>query len=336
MCLFGVATAGAQSPALAANERFDLLAQQITEVRVRVTTAFSTGRRAAAARHQGKFFADQIEIFADKDLLVASGNVVFANQEGRIAAERAEFDAQEADRHVLRRQGHHAARRRPPIHVSSATSRPTCISGARPSSDGDRRYRISSGGFTTCVQPTPRWELFTDTVVAEPQRLRGRDQHRAAREGCARVLCRGCITRSRTTTVQPDSCCRPTAAPRWPAIRATPSSGRSDAVMTPPSFTTGLPRPGRARAQSTACCRRRAVGRQRSGAHRIDQHETEFTDDGQTSVLPATKSFEVSGNTNHSISRNVRARARLEYFLERDHPAALLPGCLQGDPEQPP
>ncbi len=41
---------------------------------------------------QGKFFADQIELFGDKDLLVASGNVVFANQEGRLAAERVEFD----------------------------------------------------------------------------------------------------------------------------------------------------------------------------------------------------------------------------------------------------
>jgi len=41
---------------------------------------------------QGKFFADQIELFADKDLLVATGNVVFANAEGRLAAEKAEFD----------------------------------------------------------------------------------------------------------------------------------------------------------------------------------------------------------------------------------------------------
>ena len=41
---------------------------------------------------QGKFFADQIELFGDKDLLVASGNVVFANAEGRLAAEKAEFD----------------------------------------------------------------------------------------------------------------------------------------------------------------------------------------------------------------------------------------------------
>jgi LPS-assembly protein len=48
--------------------------------------------------------------------------------------------------------------------------------------------------------------------------------------------------------------------------------------------------------------------------YRIDQNEHEYTDNGQTSVLPATKSYEVTGTMNYAISRNVRARARLEYF----------------------
>src|SRR4029079_18890498 len=30
---------------------------------------------------------------------------------------------------------------------------------------GPRKYRIVNGGFTTCVQPTPRWELHADTVI---------------------------------------------------------------------------------------------------------------------------------------------------------------------------
>src|SRR5688572_65087 len=40
-----------------------------------------------------KFFADEIDIFTDPNLrLVASGNVVFTNPEGRLAAERVEFN----------------------------------------------------------------------------------------------------------------------------------------------------------------------------------------------------------------------------------------------------
>ncbi len=27
------------------------------------------------------------------------------------------------------------------------------------------KYKITKGGFTTCVQPTPRWRLTSDTIV---------------------------------------------------------------------------------------------------------------------------------------------------------------------------
>src|SRR4029079_15686651 len=30
---------------------------------------------------------------------------------------------------------------------------------------GPRKYKISNGGFTKCVQPTPRWDLHADTIV---------------------------------------------------------------------------------------------------------------------------------------------------------------------------
>ena len=50
--------------------------------------------------------------------------------------------------------------------------------------------------------------------------------------------------------------------------------------------------------------------------YRLDQNEHEYTDNGQTTTLPATKSFELTGNMNHAISRNVRARARLDYFSD--------------------
>jgi len=30
---------------------------------------------------------------------------------------------------------------------------------------GPKKYKITNGGFTTCVQPTPRWELHAGTVV---------------------------------------------------------------------------------------------------------------------------------------------------------------------------
>ena len=30
---------------------------------------------------------------------------------------------------------------------------------------GEQKYKITRGGFTTCVQPTPRWELTSRSVT---------------------------------------------------------------------------------------------------------------------------------------------------------------------------
>src|SRR3990172_1361530 len=37
--------------------------------------------------------------------------------------------------------------------------------GERVEKIGPKKYKITNGGFSTCVQPTPRWELSADTVI---------------------------------------------------------------------------------------------------------------------------------------------------------------------------
>jgi len=39
-----------------------------------------------------KFFADDVDLYVNTNKVVASGNVVFTNADGRISAERVEFD----------------------------------------------------------------------------------------------------------------------------------------------------------------------------------------------------------------------------------------------------
>ena len=41
-----------------------------------------------------QIYADQVDIFTDESRLVATGNVVFISSDGRIAAERVEFDTE--------------------------------------------------------------------------------------------------------------------------------------------------------------------------------------------------------------------------------------------------
>jgi LPS-assembly protein len=112
-----------------------------------------------------KFTADEIEIFTDTNKLQARGNVVFTNPEGRIAAERVEFDM---------------ATGVGTFHQASGimTLGPTADRAQFGNQDPDvyfygdtiekvsnRQYRISRGGFSTCVQPTPRWEVVSKSVT---------------------------------------------------------------------------------------------------------------------------------------------------------------------------
>ncbi len=48
--------------------------------------------------------------------------------------------------------------------------------------------------------------------------------------------------------------------------------------------------------------------------YRFSQQETQFTDNGVVTVLPESKSFQVLGSVVQSLGRNVRARARVDYF----------------------
>jgi lipopolysaccharide assembly outer membrane protein LptD (OstA) len=114
--------------------------------------------------NQTKFFAEQIDFFIDTSRLVASGNVVFQNSVGHIAAESVEFDLKNNTGTF------HVASGLMPIGSANRQqfgNQPADVYfwGNTIEKIGDQKYRISRGGFTTCVQPTPRWELVTGSVV---------------------------------------------------------------------------------------------------------------------------------------------------------------------------
>jgi LPS-assembly protein len=50
--------------------------------------------------------------------------------------------------------------------------------------------------------------------------------------------------------------------------------------------------------------------------YRLNQRQADYTANGQTTTLPASQSFELTGSMNHAISGTIRARARLDYFSD--------------------
>lgn len=116
-----------------------------------------------------KIFADEVEVFTDSNLLLARGNVTLTTASQRISADSLEFDTK-----TKLGTFHHASgsarlqqeSERPAEKSQFGTQEPEVLFyGETLEKIGERKYRITKGGFTTCVQPKPRWEMTSGTVV---------------------------------------------------------------------------------------------------------------------------------------------------------------------------
>jgi hypothetical protein len=115
---------------------------------------------------QMSFFADAIDIYTEPELrLVASGNVVFTNPEGRIAAESVEFNIAKGTGTFHVASGILALGDEVDRAQFGGQEPEVYFYGDTIEKVDQRRYRLTRGGFTTCVQPTPRWEVTSGSVL---------------------------------------------------------------------------------------------------------------------------------------------------------------------------
>jgi LPS-assembly protein len=113
-----------------------------------------------------QFFADEAEIFSDADRLRASGNVVFVSSNNRISAQRMDFNTRTRTGTFYVASGIASLENRGIDRSLFGTQEPDAYFwGETIEKLGPKTYRITRGGFTTCVQPTPRWELVSNSVT---------------------------------------------------------------------------------------------------------------------------------------------------------------------------
>jgi LPS-assembly protein len=119
-------------------------------------------------------FAEQVEAFTNEDRVILRGNVVVTQGENRIAADHAEFNTKTELGTFYEAYG--IATLRPPRQTSSGgfnapqlTGQDTDVYffGKVVQKTGAQKYKMSDGGFSTCVQPTPRWDLHAETITLE-------------------------------------------------------------------------------------------------------------------------------------------------------------------------
>ena len=113
-----------------------------------------------------QLMADQMEIF-DSHQVVATGNVVYTSEGNRIAAERLEFDTRTRTGTFFNASGTVSVADRVDKSLFGTQEPDAYFRGEEIQKLGPARYRIVHGAFTTCVQPTPRWEMVAGSVTLE-------------------------------------------------------------------------------------------------------------------------------------------------------------------------
>ncbi len=120
-----------------------------------------------------KLYADEVWYYTEERRALASGNVVFIQGANRISADRAEMSTETRLGTFYNASG--MATIQPPRQapVPGAFVAPRLANqendvyffGETVEKIGPRKYKITNGGFSTCVQPTPRWNLSASTIV---------------------------------------------------------------------------------------------------------------------------------------------------------------------------
>jgi LPS-assembly protein len=269
-----------------------------------------------------KLYADQVEVFEGQDRVLARGNVVLVQGNNRIAADHADFNTKTHLGTFYRASG--IASVQPPrqapqpggIVVPPISGQPTDVVffGETVEKVGNKKYRITNGGFSACEQPTPRWDLSAGTVVLNV------DHYTFLRQAILRV--KGVPMLYVPVMYFP-----------------TKEDGRATGFLIPTYGVSTI------RGQAIHNAFFWAIDRSedatilydwfsktgtgggveyrfnRGGgsdgqisAYRLDQHEATYQVATGTTTLPAERSFTVNGNANHLFPFNLRSRARVNYF----------------------
>jgi LPS-assembly protein len=268
-------------------------------------------------------YADDAWYYPDENKFVATGNVTFTQGSNRISAEKAEFDTKTRLGTFTNASG--IATVQPPRPTPSTTGIAVpqvpgqelmvYFFGDEVEKVGLKKYKITHGGFTTCVQPTPRWDLHSDTVILNIEHYTFLKNMVFSAKGVPMLY----------------------LPVMW---YPTKSGDRATGFLLPTFGTSSLLGTSLHNAFFWAINRsqdatiahdwyskigqgiggeyRYNYGRDGDGylwSHFLDQHESSYVDTtGQPVPTPAAKEFEIRGLANQLLPGNIRLRANANYF----------------------
>jgi LPS-assembly protein len=268
-------------------------------------------------------YAQMVEFFEDESRAVATGNVVLSQGTNRISAERAEFNTQTWLGTFYNASGIATIQpQKQPVRPGSIAP-PQLVGqenvvyffGETVEKVAPKKYKITKGGFSTCVQPTPRWDMSASTVMLNL------DHYTLLKNAVMTV--KGVPMLYLPIMYYPTKKDDRATGFLIPTYGASTLRGQSlhnaffwainrsqDATVTYDWFSKV--------GQGVGSEYRYNLGVGTDGnfrAYYLDQHATSYAlDDGSVNDFPASKTYEIHGGANQVLPGGLRARARVDYF----------------------
>jgi LPS-assembly protein len=272
-------------------------------------------------------YADEAWYYSDGSRFLAKGNVVFSQGDNRISAERVEFNTDTRLGTFYNATGIATVKpQKPQAPRPGAMAAPPPIAGQDTAvmffgetveKLGPRKYKITKGGFSTCTQPTPRWDLHAGTVILNVEHYT--------------LLTNAVLTVKGVPMFYLPVMYYPTKKEDRatgfliPTYGASSLRGQSihnaffwaidrsqDATILHDWFSkTG---------QGVGSEYRYNFGPQADGnirAYLLDQHDATYVNDttsGVPQTVPGARSYEIHGASNQVLPGNIHARGRIDYF----------------------
>jgi LPS-assembly protein len=319
LCLLTVRPAAAQLPAAPPADASLLLTRQLFDA-VAGKTEWLAGNHVRLSGDAeiplgdgSKLFADAIDIRFDDALLSAEGNVVFQSSEGHIAAEKIEFNLRNGTGTFHNASGVMSLADQAELTQFGGQEPDVYFFGQTIEKLGPRRYQITRGSFTTCVQPEPRWQVVSSSIVIKL------DDYAIARNMVLKVkgvpllylpvLYYPIRDDQRSTGFLMPTYGNSTLRGQTISNGFFWAIGRShDATFVHDWFTKA--------GQGLGAEYRYEAGGGSAGnvrVRRFSQKEATYVTEGVARTIAASASYELTGTVVHSLSQTVRARARLDY-----------------------
>jgi LPS-assembly protein len=269
-----------------------------------------------------QLYADGVEVFEGQDLIIARNNVLLVQGNNRIVADHAEFNTKTHLGTFYRASGmatvqpQRQAPQQGGIMVPQVPGQATDVVffGEVIEKIGNKKYRITNGGFSACEQPTPRWNLDAGTVILNV------DHYTILRQAIFRV--KGVPLLYTPIMYFPTKEDGRATGFLIPTYSMTSIRGQTihngffwamsrwqDATFLYDWFSkTGTGGGGEYRFN-------RGGGTDgQLSVYRLDERTASYATSNGTTTIPGKKSFTVNSNANHIFPFNLRARARVNYF----------------------